>query len=460
MPVVKPPAPSKSKTLQDVKDLKEAITVANAKLEQKRIEVKQLEQSIAEISDDVTPGAVLNKNTKTLEKQIEEWLTSFESSVNNDDEECKSAMTAKQLVIAQQNMDLFHKVAASKRNLSRMQIETDAFRLALLEEVSMAQLDPKCYDDVPTLKLLKIYTQKLEEKARLQASNYSGKDNSDRPQTSLTLIKKIGEISRVENGKDVNANENITSVLPPESTNTIDTIDDMNKFELERQISALKDTNAKLTKRVKNIRKKVAASGAEQTRANTLQMHNSNLGERLNDERDKRNRVEDELQRANKKVAKLAEHIERLMTHLKHESTAKLKHQKVVRRMEQELGALRLRSSSLLKKMQMRERVITELKEGSKILEEQLRLMDDKYVDMRRKLDWTRDNTKQQVKKMTAEADLLRARWQLAGGANLNLGKLVSSASSQKNGSGRKVSAMLRKSKDAQKKISAAQKNS
>ena len=65
------------------------------------------------------------------------------------------------------------------------------------------------------------------------------------------------------------------------------------------------------------------------------------------------------------------------------------------------------------------ERVINDLKEGSAILEQQLRLMDDKYIELRTKLDWTRRQSKREVSRVQKEANDLRAKWALAGGLDL-----------------------------------------
>ena len=65
------------------------------------------------------------------------------------------------------------------------------------------------------------------------------------------------------------------------------------------------------------------------------------------------------------------------------------------------------------------------MKEGSAILEQQLRLMDDKYIELRTKLDWTRRQSKREVARVQKEANDLRAKWSLAGGLDLEqlLGK-------------------------------------
>eukprot|EP00941_MAST-03F_sp_MAST-3F-sp1_P004351 g4351.t1 len=474
--------PSKEQTFEELKRLHREVDEAKVKLQRTQKEVDLVRTHVKQLEAE-SKGEKLEETTAALMMELEEWLNAEESDSVSLDEEVDddgqkaekkglqpSDLSAKQLIVAEKNMKLFHILEHEKQHLERLQKETETFRTTLLVEVAGEKVDPKDYSDISTVKLLELYKQKLEKQAiedvrkemerpggSKLAANSSIRSGTARPSTSHNIIKQLvaegkGDVNLVETEENPDSQ-------PSVKTKAMETPEDLSRFELERQIESLKNRNKKMQKKIDSIKGQVEAAGAEQGRADALQKRNEELGLRLNQERDQRLRVEEEIERSTKKVAKLAEHIERLMTHLKHESTAKLKHQKVVRRMEEELGSLRLRSSTLLKKMKMREQVISELKEGSKILEEQLRLMDNKYVDMRRKLDWTRDHTKQQVKKMSEEADLLRARWQLAGGSKLNLSKLVGDAASKKTGSGRKAAAFLDKSQKAQEKMVEMHKN-
>ena len=58
----------------------------------------------------------------------------------------------------------------------------------------------------------------------------------------------------------------------------------------------------------------------------------------------------------------LQDHIEKLLTHLKHEAAAKAKAIEASRRAERELQLLKTRNSALTKRNSSREQVITELK--------------------------------------------------------------------------------------------------
>ena len=165
------------------------------------------------------------------------------------------------------------------------------------------------------------------------------------------------------------------------------------------------------------------------------------FSDKLGREKTMRSRAEREVTVANEKIVKLSEHIEKLMVHLKHESTDKMKIQKTANRLEREVKSLTSRTSVLSRKNAERERIIAQLREGSKILEDQLRLMDKKYIELRSKLDWTRNHSKAVVKKMQKEANELRAKWALAGGLDMELNstkkrkkKKKSSSSSSRKG--------------------------
>jgi hypothetical protein len=72
---------------------------------------------------------------------------------------------------------------------------------------------------------------------------------------------------------------------------------------------------------------------------------------------------------------------------------------------------LRARGTALTQKAQAKDRVIVELREGSKILEDQLRLMDAKYVELRSKLDYSRARAAREVGAARKAASTLRMKW-------------------------------------------------
>jgi hypothetical protein len=82
---------------------------------------------------------------------------------------------------------------------------------------------------------------------------------------------------------------------------------------------------------------------------------------------------------------------------------------------------LKQRNTALTQKNRAREKVIRELKEGCRILEDQLRLMDTKYVELRNKLDWTRTQSSKEVRKIQSEANKLRVKWMMVAGSDQTL---------------------------------------
>ena len=51
------------------------------------------------------------------------------------------------------------------------------------------------------------------------------------------------------------------------------------------------------------------------------------------------------------------------------------------------------------------------VQEGTRILEDQLRLMDEKYIDLRGKLDWARTQSQRTVTKILAQTSKLETKW-------------------------------------------------
>ena len=102
------------------------------------------------------------------------------------------------------------------------------------------------------------------------------------------------------------------------------------------------------------------------------------------------------------------------MIHLKHEATSKAKSLTECSRCRKEIELLRKRNDAMEKRNNRKNRAIDDLKDGAKILEDQLTLMDEKYMDLRMKLDWTRVQTERVVNRKEEEIKDLRAKLLLA----------------------------------------------
>lgn len=68
--------------------------------------------------------------------------------------------------------------------------------------------------------------------------------------------------------------------------------------------------------------------------------------------------------------------------------------------------AIRERGRELTKKMQDRETLITNLQQSARLLEDQLRLMDSRYLELRGKLDYTKSSSENEVRERRVAAGL------------------------------------------------------
>jgi DNA repair exonuclease SbcCD ATPase subunit len=132
--------------------------------------------------------------------------------------------------------------------------------------------------------------------------------------------------------------------------------------------------------------------------------------ERTRIEKEQKLKSDQDVALLRKTIKMLSDHIEKLMSHLKHEATAKIALLQTQRTYEKRIVELEELTSTLTKKNAAKDRLILELREGSKILEDQLRLMDDKFLELRSKLDWVRENDEKKTKKAIKEASELRAK--------------------------------------------------
>jgi len=197
-------------------------------------------------------------------------------------------------------------------------------------------------------------------------------------------------------------------------------------MRLERELEVMGFRNKKLEERCSGVEGELADALGHADDLVVLKSKALQLLERQKAEKELRLQAEGATKLTNRKVLALSQHIEKLMLHLKHEAAAKAKAHESAGRAAQEVSLLRARNGALLKRASARDQIIVELKEGAKILEDQLRLMDEKYMELRTKLDFTRQTTGRDVLKYKAQASQLRAKWamlssQLPGSTGMTL---------------------------------------
>lgn len=139
------------------------------------------------------------------------------------------------------------------------------------------------------------------------------------------------------------------------------------------------------------------------------------LSERNRIEKEKCIKAENDGNFAKKKMEILADHLNKLMTHLKHEAAAKVRTQEKLRSHERDLVSSKEKLLVVQAKSSAKDRLVLELREGAKILEDQLRLMDEKYLELRGKLDWARENSEKKIQQAQRKAKELRKKFALLG---------------------------------------------
>eukprot|EP01039_Chlorochromonas_danica_P001451 gene1451-1577_t len=127
------------------------------------------------------------------------------------------------------------------------------------------------------------------------------------------------------------------------------------------------------------------------------------LAGKLQKEKSQHSVLEDFIQSQNKKITVLVDHVEKLMKALKIESAKRLKIIEESRKNEKEDGALQAKIDRQQRIIATQQRALHEVNEGSKVLEDQLKLMDEKYLELRGKLDVTRDHFMKQIKLVKKE---------------------------------------------------------
>ncbi|CEG39139.1 uncharacterized protein PHALS_09195 [Plasmopara halstedii] len=183
---------------------------------------------------------------------------------------------------------------------------------------------------------------------------------------------------------------------------------------LEREMRMLRSRNKRLLQRTDQLEGELETS---QIGLRDLQFMREKVVEMASRERlekDSRTKSEQINKQLSEKVAALSRHVEKLMVHLKHEAAAKTRAVEAQRLVEKELGETKDKMFAATRKYIAQETKTVQLEQGARILEDQLRLMDEKCIDVRNKLDWTRSAARKANKQLLAENRLLHMQLQLA----------------------------------------------
>lgn len=175
------------------------------------------------------------------------------------------------------------------------------------------------------------------------------------------------------------------------------------------------ENESELATRIRNLESelRLALGAAEDIKA--LKSKLLQMIERIRIEKEHKLKSEQELLFTKKKIEILSDHIEKLMIFLKHEAAAKVRSTESLRQTEREVLRVKDKCDLIQSKSNAKDKFIVELREGSKVLEDQLRLMDEKYLELRTKLDYAREIGLKKVKIAEKKASELRMKFALAG---------------------------------------------
>ncbi|KAG2896258.1 hypothetical protein PC110_g1490 [Phytophthora cactorum] len=186
---------------------------------------------------------------------------------------------------------------------------------------------------------------------------------------------------------------------------------------LEREMRVLRSRNKRLIERTERLESELDSAQAGLRDLQSMREKMVEMVGRERVEKELRAKSEQTNKELGEKVAALSEHVEKLMVHLKHEAAAKTRAVEAQRRVDKELLETRDKLASATRKNAAQDAKVAELEQGARILEDQLRLMDEKFIDVRNKLDWTRSSARKENKQLSAELRSLRMKWQMESDA-------------------------------------------
>jgi hypothetical protein len=326
-------------------------------------------------------------------------------------EELKAELHEKSQQLVEQGQQLLEVTAqfCEQKNIAvEVRGQIDTARQILLKDIAGEHVDFSKFSNVSIPELVRIRLAKIHS-SEVDSLPVFMRQNASASAAPTTKEETDPVTSPATTGSD---SSYLSSIISNTGSSGAGAAESLAKMEKEMQ--KLRGVNKKLQNRAEQLEGELKLAVAAMDDVRAIKTKTAELAAKQRTEKELRQRSEEATSVANEKIALLTEHIEKLMTHLKHEAAAKSKAHNNQKETEKEISILRDRNTALVRKNAGRERIINELKEGSKILEDQLRLMDEKYIELRSKLDWTRSQSQREVKKIQSEANALRAKWALA----------------------------------------------
>lgn len=180
--------------------------------------------------------------------------------------------------------------------------------------------------------------------------------------------------------------------------------------EMESKVQFLKESQQKLLREANAMKQKVATVEDTEKKLAYARNLNAELVSQADVLRETKRSYGSAICELKQKLVVLSKQLEKMVKHLEHESTEKLKCQDELKVMKDKLRKAKTHRKTIRRKSDQVHRLLGDTKKSSSILEDQLTLMDKKYIELRKTLDWTRANASKDRTKLQKEIDRLQLR--------------------------------------------------
>ena len=275
----------------------------------------------------------------------------------------------------EKNLALGLRLERAYEELARIKAEVSAYRQALHSGLCVDDATDK-YQNVPLAELLRL---------RLQESM------SSPSVASSTENRPLCNTSNTSNSQHQQH-------------------DIANTQKLERRLVTEKQRSKNLERKVAELQMQLDGANVDNGNGTDLKLKVSKLADRARTERELRARAEKDLAKSKEQTEVLAEHIETLMMQIKQQASAKSQALKDLSSASREVDLLKSRSVAMSKRNARKDALINDLRNESATLESELQSMQEKYGELRLKVDWTRSQTTNTLKKKNEEIQHLQTK--------------------------------------------------
>ena len=276
----------------------------------------------------------------------------------------------------EKSIALAFQVEKYKDEVKMLKAEIQNLRTALLRGINGGVSDSTHYVHVDLVELLRL---------RIQEVTSSSLDSNPRPRQTSSSPNSISNSTHTT--KPYTTNESSFGVV----------------LALEQQIYNETQQKDELHAKYLSVKSKLEARANEADGVENLRHKVSQMGMRLHAERQVKIKAQTDLADEQSTVKTLSNHIEKLMVHLKHVATDKTRTLAELSRLKNEIDSLTRLNAALTKKNERKDQAIAELIESTKPIEGQMRIMEEKYIELRSKLEWTRTQMDRALRKKDKE---------------------------------------------------------